>query len=188
MSQPMYMSGQPGTDVVPHPGAAPPQYAQAPQPGIAVQQTVINVGGQKSVAGAVLLAFFFGPLGMLYATVPGAIVMFFVNILIGIPTLGVGLLLTVPLGAVWAGVAASSSNNRVTGATNQVAFQPHPAYAPHPAVAAHQPAPQPTPHPAPQAIAGPPAGWHADPSGSGQLRYWDGDRWTDHYAAVPAGR
>jgi hypothetical protein len=35
------------------------------------------------------------------------------------------------------------------------------------------------------------AGWYADPSGvSGQLRWWDGDRWTDHVtpdpSAVPA--
>jgi hypothetical protein len=24
------------------------------------------------------------------------------------------------------------------------------------------------------------AGWHPDPSGKNELRYWDGSRWTDH--------
>jgi hypothetical protein len=34
----------------------------------------------------------------------------------------------------------------------------------------------------------PPAGWYRDPSGDGQ-RYWDGERWTDQFAAGagPAG-
>jgi hypothetical protein len=26
----------------------------------------------------------------------------------------------------------------------------------------------------------PPAGWFADPTGAGRLRYWDGSRWTEH--------
>jgi hypothetical protein len=26
----------------------------------------------------------------------------------------------------------------------------------------------------------PPPGWHADPSGQHQLRWWDGARWSDH--------
>jgi len=31
-----------------------------------------------------------------------------------------------------------------------------------------------------------PAGWYADPAGSGRLRWWDGTRWTDHLADAPA--
>ena len=31
-----------------------------------------------------------------------------------------------------------------------------------------------------------PAGWYPDPGGGPQQRYWDGARWTEHYAA-PAG-
>jgi len=30
-----------------------------------------------------------------------------------------------------------------------------------------------------------PAGWHPDPSGSTQLRWWDGRSWTEHVAAMP---
>ncbi|MEL0283547.1 MAG: DUF2510 domain-containing protein, partial [Ilumatobacter sp.] len=25
-----------------------------------------------------------------------------------------------------------------------------------------------------------PSGWYADPSGRFELRYWDGDQWTEH--------
>jgi hypothetical protein len=34
--------------------------------------------------------------------------------------------------------------------------------------------------PAPVPAAGPPAGWHPDPSGKYQHRWWDGQRWTAH--------
>jgi hypothetical protein len=124
-------------------------------PPVAVQQTtVIQVGSQKSVAGAVLLALFFGPLGMIYATVPGALIMLFINIFVAIVTLGLGLLLTLPICAIWAGVAASSHNKRLGVASQQAAMAGQAA----------------------------PAGWHSDPAGSGRLRYYDGIRWTDHYA------
>lgn len=31
----------------------------------------------------------------------------------------------------------------------------------------------------------PPAGWHPDPKGAAQLRYWDGRSWTEHVAPHP---
>jgi len=36
----------------------------------------------------------------------------------------------------------------------------------------------------------PSAGWHDDPEQPGHLRYWDGDRWTEHRspAAGPAAQ
>ena len=50
-------------------------------------------------------------------------------------------------------------------------------------VAAPLPAPPPE-LPAPHAVSIP-AGWHPDPSGKHQLRYWDGTQWTDHVANRP---
>lgn len=47
------------------------------------------------------------------------------------------------------------------------------------------------PNPTDRVIAGansdalPPAAWYADPSGSGGLRWWDGERWTEH-VSIPA--
>src|ERR1044072_1961973 len=94
----------------------------APSP-VAVQQTtVIQMGSQKSVVGAVLRALFFGPLGMLYATVSGALIMFGISFLVAIVTLGLGLLFIGPICAIWAGISASNYNNRLQGmSTHQVA-------------------------------------------------------------------
>lgn len=70
----------------------------------------------KSVPLAAVLAFFFGPLGMLYATVLGALIMFLVNIAVAIITLGFGLLLTWPICVLWAAIAASNHNQRLSAA------------------------------------------------------------------------
>lgn len=39
----------------------------------------------------------------------------------------------------------------------------------------------------PPGTVGPPSGWHPDPVGRFELRYWDGTRWTEHVstAGVP---
>jgi Protein of unknown function (DUF2510) len=139
--------------------ASQPPVAPSNQPSVVQQTTVIQVGSQKSVGLAVLLALFFGPLGMLYATVAGALVMLVVDLLVSVVTLGLGLLLTIPLGAIWAGAAASSHNKGLGVATQSVAG----------------------------AAAQSPAGWHPDPDGGGRLRYWDGQRWTEHYSDNPDG-
>lgn len=126
--------------------AAQPPATTSTQPTLVQQTTVIQVGSRKSVGGAVALAFFFGPLGMLYATVPGAFVMFFINVLVIIGTAGGGLLLTIPIGMIWAGSAASSHNKGLGIATQAVA----------------------------QPVAQSPPAWHPDPDGGERMRYWDG--------------
>jgi hypothetical protein len=35
--------------------------------------------------------------------------------------------------------------------------------------------------------ANPPAGWYPDPHGQAELRYWDGNTWTEHTSGEPAG-
>ncbi len=77
------------------------------------QSLAVNVAGQrKSVGLAFLLAFLFGPLGMLYSTVTGALVMLLVDLVILIPTVGFGLLVTWPICVIWAVVAANSQNEQ----------------------------------------------------------------------------
>jgi len=49
-----------------------------------IQETIVFIGKQKSVGVAFALAFFFGPLGLLYASVTGGVVKFFVTIIIGL--------------------------------------------------------------------------------------------------------
>ena len=43
-------------------------------------------------------------------------------------------------------------------------------------------------HDVPGSVPTAPAGWHPDPSGQPQLRYWDGQRWTDHVSPYPAAQ
>ncbi len=83
---------------------------------MAVENQNVNVvvtRTTKNVGTAVALALFFGPLGMFYSTIVGAIIMMVISLVVGIPTLGLGLLITVPLGAVWAGIAAHLHNKKI---------------------------------------------------------------------------
>jgi hypothetical protein len=89
---------------------------------IAMQQNVIVMGKAKSVGVAFLLAFFFGPLGLLYASVTGGIVMFVLAIPIGIFTAGIGFFFINPICSIWAVIAANQANaslqNRAAGLIN----------------------------------------------------------------------
>lgn len=83
-----------------------------------VQQTIVVGGKQKSVGTAFLLAFLFGPLGLLYASVTGGIVMFLLGIVIGIVTFGLGLILVWIGSIIWAVVAASNANQNAAKGLN----------------------------------------------------------------------
>jgi len=80
--------------------------------------TVVTVASPKSVGVAFLLTFLFGPLGMFYSTVSGALIMlgvFFVGgLLFGIITLGFGWLVWGPTvwvaSMIWGCVAASNQS------------------------------------------------------------------------------
>lgn len=60
---------------------------------------------RQSVWVAFILTFFFGPLGMFYSTVPGAVTMLAVSFFFAIFTLGFSLLITWPICIIW-GMAA----------------------------------------------------------------------------------
>lgn len=79
----------------------------------AVSTQIVHVVQTKSVGLAAGLGFLLGPLGMLYSTVVGAIVMFFVNLVIGLLTFWLGCFLTWPVCAIWAAVAAKQHNARL---------------------------------------------------------------------------
>ena len=80
-------------------------------------QRVVSVS-TKSTGVAIILTVLFGPLGMLYSTIWGGIIMGIVSLIVGIVTLGIGLLITWPICVIWAAVAANSYNNKLlTGRT-----------------------------------------------------------------------
>ena len=62
--------------------------------------------GSKSMLLAFLLPLVFGPLGMLYTTVVGALVMLVVSAVVGTLTAGIGLVLTWPVCIIWSCLAA----------------------------------------------------------------------------------
>lgn len=74
------------------------------------QQQIIIVAKQKSVGTAFLLAFLFGPLGLLYASILGGVIMFFAGIVLFfvIPIIG-GVIAWVGC-IIWAIVAAQNAN------------------------------------------------------------------------------
>lgn len=75
-------------------------------------QTIVIVE-RKSVGLAFLLTLLFGPLGMLYSTVAGALIMLVVSAVLGFLTLGLSLFVTHPICIIWGCVAASRSNRRL---------------------------------------------------------------------------
>jgi hypothetical protein len=64
------------------------------------------------VGAALVLTFFFGPIGLLYASVLGALVLFVLGIIVGIVTLGVGDIFIWAASMVWGAVAASNKHSR----------------------------------------------------------------------------
>ncbi len=83
----------------------PPSQAAAPQHLVVVPT--------KSVGLAVLLALFLGPLGLLYSSVKGGVIMFVVTLVIAIFTAGLGLIVCLPVCGVIAYLAAKGHNERL---------------------------------------------------------------------------
>ncbi len=65
---------------------------------------------RKSVVVSLVLTFFFGPFGMLYSTLTGAIIMLVLYLALGIPTLGWALAGLHPIAMIWGAWAADKAN------------------------------------------------------------------------------
>ena len=75
-------------------------------------QTVVTTS-TKSMGVAIILTVLFGPLGMLYSTILGGIIMCVISLIVALITAGIGLVLTWPICIIWAAVATSSFNKKL---------------------------------------------------------------------------
>ena len=75
------------------------------------QQVVVTP--TKSMGLAILLTVLFGPIGMFYSTIWGAIIMIPISAVVGFFTVGIGLLVTWPICIIWTAVATSSHNKKL---------------------------------------------------------------------------
>ena len=73
----------------------------------------VIVARTKSVALSLMLTFFLGPLGMLYSTIPGALVMIALSIPAFIITFGHAGFIIWPLSMIWGAWAAHRYNQRL---------------------------------------------------------------------------
>lgn len=64
----------------------------------------------KSVGISIILTVIFGPLGMFYSTIMGGIIMGLISFVVGVMTLGIGLIVTWPICVIWAAIATNSYN------------------------------------------------------------------------------
>jgi flagellar basal body-associated protein FliL len=78
-------------------------------------QTIIVVAqNRKSTGVAFILSFLFGPLGLLYASIAGGLIMLLISIPVAIFTLGFGLILTNVICVVWAIIAVNNHNSKAS--------------------------------------------------------------------------
>lgn len=92
--------------------ASPPPYAyHAPTYGMYAPRYMYGYVPRKSVAAAIVLTIFFGPLGMFYSTVEGALIMCVVTFFAMFT--GVGLLIAWPACVIWGAMAAENYNQRM---------------------------------------------------------------------------
>jgi hypothetical protein len=98
--------GSPVAQVLPPAAAA----WNSPPPVVPVVPAYVIVRPPKSVGVAILLAIFFGPLGMLYSTVPGALAMMFISFVLFFLTAGFSVFITWPICIIWSAMASESYN------------------------------------------------------------------------------
>jgi hypothetical protein len=67
----------------------------------------------KSMGISIILTVIFGPLGMFYSTIWGGIIMIVISAVVGLITLGYGVIVTWPICIIWAAIATSSYNKKL---------------------------------------------------------------------------
>lgn len=77
------------------------------------KKTTIVIKKKKSILLAILLTLFFGPLGMLYSTVSGAIIMLIISVIIGFFSFGIGVFITWPICIIWGALAARGKKETI---------------------------------------------------------------------------
>lgn len=80
---------------------------------------VVIAAPTKSMGISIILTILFGPLGMLYSTIIGGIVMFVLMAIIGFVTAGIGLIVLWPICIIWAAVATNAHNKKLISGKKQ---------------------------------------------------------------------
>lgn len=80
------------------------------EPSQSVQPQVIIAKSPKSVGIALILTLLFGPLGLLYSTVKGGLILIVVGAVLGILTLGMAFIVVWPISIVWSYFAVKKYN------------------------------------------------------------------------------
>ena len=77
----------------------------------------IVVAQKKSMGIALILTIMFGPLGLLYASVGGGLLLIVFGLVVGFFTLGVGAVLAWGLSIIWAIFAVAGHNGKIAKMT-----------------------------------------------------------------------
>ncbi len=78
-----------------------------------MNQSTVVVTPTKSMGLSIILTVIFGPLGMFYSTIGGAIVMLILTGIVGFFTVGFGLLITWPVCIIWGAMAVKGYNEKL---------------------------------------------------------------------------
>ena len=82
------------------------------------QVTIVQTPKDKGLA--IALALIFGPIGMLYSTILGAAIMFVIGMPLAFLTLGISLIITQPVCALWAWHSVNKKNKTLLAGTAEV--------------------------------------------------------------------
>ena len=77
------------------------------------QTTRVVVAPRKSILISLILTFLFGPLGMLYSTIIGSIIMIIISIVAAVFTAGGSIIVTWVISMVWGLIAVERYNRKM---------------------------------------------------------------------------